>query len=335
MGNIGQVIVGIILLLVVVGGLLYIFYSRSNAVEKTGYGALIMLALVSLMIPVFWIVENSQQANAQSQQFSLGVQRGMALYAQYCTNNCYTIKGGKLVNPTYNGYTINDLNQMSDSQLTRVVAAGVYAPGVAIPSTNLLVQSDQYGGPLSSNDVTYLFDYLRSADPAYLKQNNYPSQNGFDGLVTYLQTNSPTTYATAVALGSPANFGTPVDMTSQTAVTINIENTVSGQTCTPSCFQYQNIKVKVGTKITWVNKSSVGHTVTASTGESTASSALQPNESIFDSAGSASSLTNLVQPGQSFTYTVTTAAYNLNSDHAVLYYCKIHPMMLAEITIVQ
>ena len=39
----GQAIIGIIVLLVAVGALLYVFYSRTNAVEKTGYGALIML----------------------------------------------------------------------------------------------------------------------------------------------------------------------------------------------------------------------------------------------------------------------------------------------------
>src|SRR5438552_13826635 len=106
-----QAAVGIIVLLVVVGALLYIFYSRTNAVEKTGYGSLIMLALVSLMIPVFWILQNGDQATAKKQQFELGVQNGMQLYVQYCTDNCYTIKNGKLANVNYNGFTIDQLNQ--------------------------------------------------------------------------------------------------------------------------------------------------------------------------------------------------------------------------------
>ena len=49
--DIAKILVGLILLLVVAGGLLYLFYSRANAVEKTGYGTLIMLAVVSL--PLF------------------------------------------------------------------------------------------------------------------------------------------------------------------------------------------------------------------------------------------------------------------------------------------
>src|SRR5690242_2098129 len=90
--SIGQVVVGVILLLIAVGGLIYIFYSRTNAVEKTGYGSLIMLALVSLMIPVFWILQNGDQATAKNQQHQIAVQNGMELYAQYCTDSCYTIK---------------------------------------------------------------------------------------------------------------------------------------------------------------------------------------------------------------------------------------------------
>jgi hypothetical protein len=51
---------------------------------------------------------------------------------------------------------------------------------------------------------------------------------------------------------------------------------------------------------------------------------------IFDSG-----VSKLLMPGQSFTYTVTAAAYNFNTDHTVLYYCQIHPAMVAELTIVQ
>jgi hypothetical protein len=121
MVNLGQALVGIIILLVVVGGLLLIFYSRTNAVEKTGYGALIMLALVSVMIPIFWIQEGSNQAAAAQEQKSVAIQRGMQTYAQYCTDQCYSIVDNKVQNPTYNGYTFSDLQAMSDLDLQRVI----------------------------------------------------------------------------------------------------------------------------------------------------------------------------------------------------------------------
>src|SRR2546421_9454840 len=106
-----QPTVGFVLLVVVVGGLLYIFFSRTNAVEKTGYGSLIMLALVSLMIPVFWIMESGSEAAAQSQQQALAIQQGMQLYAANCTDKCYGIDSkNNVVNPTYLGYTFAQLN---------------------------------------------------------------------------------------------------------------------------------------------------------------------------------------------------------------------------------
>lgn len=335
MVNFGQVAVGIILLLLTVGGLLYIYYSRTNAVEKTGYGSLAMLAVISLMIPVFWITEYNQEASSNTDQHTVAVQRGMQLYAQYCIDKCFTIsKDGKLQDPKWNGFTIEQMNQMTDVQLQRVIAAGVYAAGVPTPANaSLITQSQDYGGPLSSNDIDYLFAFLRSADPGYLKQNGYTGAsavNGFTKLADYLQQSVPSSYATAQALGTAGKFGVPVDMTKSKAITINILQTVQGQVCQPSCYQYQNIKVKVGTKITWVNKSQTGHTVSAIVGESTASPKAAPQ--IFDSANGG---LNLIAVGGTYSYTVTSAAYKFNPDHAVVYYCKVHPQMLAEITVVQ
>lgn len=329
MVNFGQAAVGIILLLVVVGGLLYLFYSRTNAVEKAGYGSLIMLSLVSLMIPIFWIMEGGNEATVQVQQHDLAVQRGMMLYAQYCTDKCYAIKDGKIVDPKYNGYSIADLNTMNDDNARRVISAGIYNPAVPPPANlNAIPRSDQYGGALQSNDVDYLFQFIRSADPNYLAKNGFDrTGNGFTKLPDYLQTNSPALYQAAVSLGSAGQFGNAVDMTQSKAITINIVQPPPGALCSPSCFEVLNAKVKVGTVITWVNKSDIPHTVTAIVGQNTAAPKAAPQ--IFDSG-----IATLIPSGGKFTYTVTEAAYNFNTDHTLIYYCQIHPTMLAELTIV-
>jgi plastocyanin len=336
MANLGQVAVGIILLLVVVGGLLFIFYSRTNAVEKTGYGSLIMLALVSLMIPVFWISEGNNQATANVQQWDTAVQSGMQIYAQYCTDDCYAIVNSKVSNPTYNGYTVGEMNAMSDNDLTRMISAGIYNPKAAHQptSSNSVQTSDQYGGALDSNQVQYLFSFLRSADPQYLRKNGYPNMNGFDQLPEYLQNNSPAQYQVAVNYGKEnPTFGALVDLTKQKTVTIDIVKAASGLpfNCTSqvACYSQPNIKVKVGTVITWVNKDSVAHTVTAIKGKDTANPQNNIASQIFDSGQAG------IQSGKSFTYTVTNAAYSLNSDHTVIYYCRFHPDMLGQLTIVQ
>jgi plastocyanin len=334
--NIGQAAVGLLALIVVVGGLLYIFYSRTSAVAKTGYGSLIMLTLVSLMIPVFWITESNNQAAARIQQQQTAVNNGMQLYAEFCTN-CYGIQNDKVVDATYNGYTIAQLNNMSDNDLLAVIEAGEYNPRALNQptSSNAVPRASQFGGALDSNDVDYLFEFLRSADPDYLSKNGYPHLNGFDQLPDYLQNNNPAQYQAAVnfAKQQGINFGTVVDLTNQKSITINIVKAgTNGVNCSSqvACFSPVNIKVKVGTTITWVNKDSVAHTVTAIKGNDFA--APQNNiagPQVFDSGQAG------IQSGKSFTYTVNMNAYNLNPNHMVIYYCRFHTDMLGVLTIVQ
>lgn len=351
-----QAAVGIVVLLVVVGGLLYLFYSRTNAVEKTGFGALIMLSLVSLMIPVFWIMETNGQAQAKVQQHTTSVTRGALLYANDCAE-CHGLNGQGLTGsgPKLNGNSA--VNNLSDNDLLRIISAGAVDPNDASKSL-MPAFSQQYGGALTQDDIQYLFDLIRSADPAYLTKNGYPTgsgSNGFDQVSSQLQGSSVSAYSTAIAQstasaegtpqGTPATgtgqgtpaatptpatnqFGAPVDMTGKNAVTINIVNSPSGATCQPSCFQVLNVKVKVGTKITWVNQSTAPHTVTAIKGTNPA--AETPDASIFDSG-----LNTPINPNASYSYTVTMAAYNANPNHIVVYYCQFHTTMLAMITIVK
>ncbi len=325
-----QAAVGIIVLLVVVGALLYLFYSRTNAVEKTGYGALIMLSVVALLIPVLWISETNSQAMATVQQHNIAVQRGAALFAQYCFQ-CHGINGQGQSGPKLNGNPV--VNNLSDTDILRIINAGVPDPND--PSKFLMpAWSDQDGGPLTQNDIQYLFALIRSADPAYLTKNGYPTgpgTNGFAQVPGDLQSSNPNAYQTAVAQATAGagigQFGAPVDMTSQKSVTINIINSPSGATCQPACFSPRNVKIRVGTTITWVNKSNTPHTVSAIKGENPSIQIVASN--IFDSG-----VSTLIMPGQSFTYTVLPAAYTFNADHAVVYFCQVHPAMTAALTIV-
>jgi plastocyanin/mono/diheme cytochrome c family protein len=325
-----QAAIGIVVVLVVVGALLYVFYTRTNAVEKTGYSALIMLAVVSLLIPVFWIMESNSQEMYKLRQHTTDVSRGAALFAQYCFT-CHGINGQGLVGPKLNGNPA--VNKLTDADILRIISGGI--ADTADPAKLLMpAWLQDFGGPLTQIDIQYLFALIRSADPDYLTKNGFPTgkgSNGFDQVPGILQVSNPTAYQTAVAQATAAagvgQFGTPVDATKSTAATINIVLPPSGATCTPACYAPTNVKVKVGTTITWINKSTTPHTVTAMVGESPSSE--KPAPQIFDSGTS-----KLLLPGQSFSYKVTLAAYNFNKDHAVLYYCQIHPAMVAELTIV-
>jgi plastocyanin len=339
MGNLGLTVVGLILLLVVVGGLLYIYYSRTNAVEKNGYGLLIMFSIISLMIPTFWILESNRQASQTVVQFNDSIRRGMVVYANTCTYDCYGIvvdkSGTSVINhPEYNGYSFGELNDMLDPAVIRIISAGEFKPGTPnMPGDNAIPRSDKYGGALLSNDVTDLLNFIRSDSPEYLKKNGF-SHNQLDDLATYLQGSAPAQYAAAITFEKNGQFGQPVDMSSQKTVTIDIvDHGQEGTNCASAdgCFTNPSIIVKVGTTITWVNKSTMQHTVTATDGQDLASPKAAPQ--VFDSAPQYPN--GLIPPGQQFSYTVTADAYNFNkSTHEVIYFCSIHPAMLAKLTIV-
>ena len=340
-----QAAVGIIVALLGAGGLLYLFYSRTNAVEKTGYGALIMLAVVSLMIPVFWIMESNGEAMSKVQQHDTSVQRGAALFAQYCYQ-CHGINGQGASGPKLNGNPT--VNSLSDSDLLRIISGGIYdpsSPGGPKATALMPAWSDQYGGPLTQQQIQYLFDLIRSADPNYLATNGYPNgagSNGFSQVPGDLQQANLNGYQTAIAQatkGTGIGAFPVVDMSKQKTITIDIINSPSGATCQPACYSVPdpknpgqfiispNLKVKVGTTITWVNKSNTPHTVTSIVGENPSSPV---PAKVFDSG-----IGNLITPGKTFTYTVAASAYTFNSNHIVVYFCQIHPVMTAALTIVK
>ena len=335
-----QAAVGIVVALIAVGALLYVFYSRTNAVEKTGYGALIMLSIVSLMIPVFWIMESNGQAIAKTQQHNTDVQRGAALYAQYCYQ-CHGINGQGGTGPKLNGNTA--VNSLTDADILRIISAGIYDPANPGGTPLMPAWSDQYAGPLTQVQIQYLFDLVRSADPAYLATNGYPGgsgSNGFSQVPDELKISNPSAYQTAVA---QATKGTGiasypvVDMTKQKAFTIDIIDSPAGAACQPACYAVAdpknpgqeiispNVKVKVGTTITWVNKSKTPHTVTSIVGEN---GAAPVPAKVFDSG-----IGNLLSTGKSYTYTVQATAFTFNSNHIVVYYCQVHPIMVAALTV--
>src|SRR5579859_135678 len=337
-----QAAVGIVVALLAAGALLYVFYSRTNAVEKTGYGALIMLSIISLMIPVFWIMESNGQALAKVQQHNTDVQRGAALFAQYCYQ-CHGLTGQGATGPKLNGNP--SVNSLTDADIMRIISGGIYDPASPGGTPLMPAWSDQFGGPLTQDQIQYLFDLVRSADPNYLSTNGYPSgpgTNGFNQVPQQLQQSNLSGYQTAVAQATKgtgvASFPV-VDMTKQKAITIDIIDSPAGTVCQPACFAVAdpknpgqeivspNIKVKVGTVITWVNKSKTPHTVTSIVGENPSSPV---PAKVFDSG-----ISNLLSTGKSFTYTVASAAYTFNSNHIVVYYCQVHPIMTAALTVVQ
>jgi plastocyanin/mono/diheme cytochrome c family protein len=308
---------GLIAAVVFTLALLYIFFGRLNNVQKTGYASLLGVVLIALFIPLFWLNQNSSQASFQASAYTLTLQRGAALYGTYCLT-CHGSTGQGYSAPQLNGGA--DVSKLTDDDLTRIISAGVplsTAPnalgqqGLAMPAW-----SELYGGPLTSDDISYLVALIRSSDPTYLKNNHITDMtNGFNyvygQLTTQAQIDNYNKYKANVG-----NYGPQVDMTNTKQVKMDI---VNGGPAGWG-FQYTNIKIKVGTTVTWTNVSNAPHTVTSGLPGSP--------DGKFDSSKSG---TDLLPNNQG---AASVYSYTFNTPGTYPYYCVIHLGMVAQITVV-
>src|SRR5579884_3131366 len=118
----GRLGFGLAAISIVVCALIYIVYSRGNTVEKTGFGALTFLVAIAFIIPALTVNQQQQQASAASAQYTLTLQRGAALFGQYCAP-CHGFQGQGIVGPKLNGNTY--LATLTNEDITRIISAGV------------------------------------------------------------------------------------------------------------------------------------------------------------------------------------------------------------------
>ncbi len=314
---------GLIAAVIFTLALLYIFFGRLNSVQKTGYAALLGVVLIALFIPLFWLDQNSSQANFQADTYTLNLKRGAALFGQYCIQ-CHGATGQGYSAPTLNtapGTSASDqnVNNLTDDDITRIISAGVPANGNNLTNQGLAMPawSELYGGPLTSDDISYLVMLIRSADPTYLKTNHINDMtNGFTyvfgQLTTQAQIDTYNQYK-----GHPSNYGKQVDMTGKAQVAMQIVNSTTNTSGYD--FQYTNIKISKGTTVTWTNVSGAPHTVT--------SGAPGAIDGKFDSRGKNNAILAPDNAGAGSVYSFT-----FNTPGTYIYFCTLHPSMVAEIT---
>jgi len=289
----------------VVASLLYIFFSRANAVARTGYASLLMIIATALLISLLTVNQQQQQASASAQLYQTRLQTAAARYATYCAL-CHGLLGQGINGPALNNNP--DVSKLTDDDLTRIISGGIADPNN--PKSLLMPAWLQaYGGPLTEQDISDLVAFIRSSDPAYRMTNNLPSTNGFGYVFGSLTTATQIAeYHQEQQSGSRPPLAQFTDMTGKSQVTIPIENST---TLTPGAnwsFAPRYIIVSVGTTITWDNMSGAPHTVV-------------PKKAGAFPASS-------VLPAGTGTYfnTFTTAG-----DYP--YFCSIHPAMTAWIIV--
>lgn len=311
----GKIGFGLAVISVVVTALIYIFYSRGTTVEKSGYGALLMIIAIAFIIPLLTITQQNVQVDATKTQYNLTLQRGAALFGQYCAS-CHGFQGQGLAGPKLNNNP--DVNKFSNDDITRIISAGIPANSANPTTLAMPAWSNAYGGSLTPDDISYLLALIRSSDKTYIATQKLPeTTNGFSYVLQSLS--NPTQiaqYNEQLHTGSkPTDF---VDLTGQGAVTIDAVDS----TTNASGFAWQamgettaDITVKVGTIVTWDNK-----TATA------------PHNVFSGSGGTPSG--KFQETGTLAPNSTDTFKFTFTTPGEYPFYCGIHPAMIGSISVV-
>jgi plastocyanin/mono/diheme cytochrome c family protein len=310
-----QIGLGLAVVCLTVSALIYVFYSRGGAVEKTGYGSLLFIVAIAFIIPLLIVNQQEQQATAASAKYDLTLQRGAALYGQYCAS-CHGFQGQGLAGPKLNNNPA--VNSLTNDDLTRIISGGI--PGDPTDPSKLAMPAwlNTFGGPLTEEDISYLVTLIRSSDPAYLKTQNLPTVNGFDYVLGTLTNETQIAqYKEQKNAGNKPPASSFYDATSQKSVNIDAINTpggvanwgwqVVGQTTA-------NVTVKVGTTINFGNQSSNVHNVYQ--GANGVASDKFPKSPLIPENSTAAYAVTLTTPG----------------DYP--YFCGLHPAMVGYIQVV-
>jgi len=309
----GRIAFGLAVVSLGVAALVYVFYSRGNAVTKTGYAALILTIAIGLILPFLLVSQQQSQADAQAAQYDLTLHRGAAIFGQYCAT-CHGYLGQGVNGPKLNNNPV--VSKLTDQDLTRIISGGIANP--SDPAVLLMpAWRDTYGGSLTADDIQYLVTLIRSSDKAYTATKGLPSVNGFSYVYdTLINATQQAEYKLEEKGGSKPPVTTFIDKTADKAVTIEAVNSTTNS----SGYQWQvvgqtssNVIIKAGTTVTWVNNTQGGipHNVVSGSGGT-------PNNKFPTSP--------IFSPGGKYTYTFTAPG-------EYPFYCGIHPAMIGWITV--
>ncbi|HEX8036098.1 MAG TPA: c-type cytochrome [Ktedonobacterales bacterium] len=303
----------------VAAALIYIFYVRSGAIEKSGYAALLFVIAIAFIVPALLISQQQTQAKATTAQYDETLHRGAALFGQYCAS-CHGYQGQGLSGPKLNNNPA--VNKLSSDQIYSIITGGI--PDNTNPSTYLMPAWGAPVGPLTEDDINYLVALIQSSNKDYLKTQGLASTNGFTYVRETLTATQQKEYDKQQKSGSKPDASSFADLTSQKTVTIDAVDVPanganwsweavgaksSAGNATP------NITVKAGTTILFGNKSNQIHNVFQGPSGT-------PDNKFPPSPG-------VLAANSGDTYKVTLTA---PGDYP--YYCGLHPAMIGYITVV-
>jgi mono/diheme cytochrome c family protein len=115
---------------------------------------LVLMGLFVLAFPLFRFYEPSQRAEARAQHLEFLAAKGAALFATSC-EACHGVAGTGALAPAVGSKDF--LESVDDRQLSQLIAVG-------IPGSEMVAYSIDFGGPLTSQEITAITTYLRSLE---------------------------------------------------------------------------------------------------------------------------------------------------------------------------
>lgn len=303
----------------VAAALIYIFYVRSGAIEKSGYAALLFVIATAFIIPALLISQQQTQAKETTAQYNETLHRGAALFGQYCAS-CHGYQGQGLSGPKLNNNPA--VNKLSSDQLYSIITGGIVDNND--PTKYLMPAWGAPVGPLSEDDINYLVALIHSSDKTYLQTQGLATTNGFTYVRETLTATQKKEFDKQLKSGSKPDTSSFADLTSQKTVSIDAVDVpanganwsweaVGAKSAAGSATA--NITVKAGTTIVFGNKSNNIHNVFEGPSGT-------PDNKFPPSPG-------VLAANSSDTYKVT-----LTTPGDYPYYCGLHPAMIGYITVV-
>jgi len=120
--------------------------------RKWMLAGLILMGLFVLAFPLFRFYEPAQRADARTEQLEFLSLQGEEVYRANC-QGCHGTQGSGAVGPAIGSKEF--LDTTDDRQLSQLIAVG-------IPGSEMVPYSSDFGGPLTSEEITSVTVYLRS-----------------------------------------------------------------------------------------------------------------------------------------------------------------------------
>jgi mono/diheme cytochrome c family protein len=131
--------------------------------RKWMLAGLILMGLFVLAFPLFRFYEPARRADARTAQEQYLADQGARIYADNCAS-CHGVDGAGAVAPAIG--SLEFLLSVDDAQVRQLIEVGV-------PGTEMVAYSIDYGGPLTSEEVTAVTTYLRSLEAVEFSMANW------------------------------------------------------------------------------------------------------------------------------------------------------------------